>query len=128
MRRIRSRRAARPLLADQEATGEVEGFTFVEIIVAVLIVGIFAAIVVFSVATVTHRGADPKCTDEVTQVQLAIRTYRIRNNNTNPASLDVLVKQKLLPQVPSLTTPSGKAGYAYDPINGTYGGGKCPSR
>lgn len=102
-----------------------DGFTFVEVVVGVLLVGILAAIVVFSVATIRRRGPDPACSDEVAQVRVAIAAYRIRNNETNPATLAELVKTKLLPAVPSLDSPSGKAGYAYDPDTGTYGGGNC---
>jgi general secretion pathway protein G len=105
-----------------------EGFTFVEIVVAVLIVGIFAAIVVFSVTSVTHRRPDPACTNEVRRVQMGIEVYKVRNNNTNPASLADLVKTHVLPAVPNSSTPSGKAGFTYDPDTGTYAGGSCPSR
>jgi general secretion pathway protein G len=105
-----------------------DGFTFVEIVIGMLVVGILAAIVVFSVATFTHRGPDPKCTSEVTAVDNAIAQYKAHNNNTNPASLDTLVEKKLLPAVPSASTPSGAAGYKYDPATGTYGGASCPSR
>ena len=103
-----------------------DGFTFVELVVGVLLAGILAAIVVFSVATVRHHGTDPACTNDVRQVQMAIAAYKVRNNNTNPATLDVLVKRKLLPAVPSAATPSGKAGYSYDPATGAYTGGSCP--
>jgi prepilin-type N-terminal cleavage/methylation domain-containing protein len=116
------------MLADHRPVGVPEGFTFVEIIVAVLIAGIFAAIVVFSVASVTHRGPDPVCTNDARRVQMAIAEYRLRNNDTNPATLGVLVKQKLLPVVPSPSTPSGAAGYSYDAVTGTYSGGSCPSK
>jgi hypothetical protein len=109
---------------------EAEGFTFVEIVIAALLAGIFTAIVVFSVFTVTHPAPkpDPACTEEVRHVRLAIAAYQARNNETNPSSLGALVKQKLLPAVPSATSPSGAAGYTYDPAQGTYDGGTCPSR
>jgi prepilin-type N-terminal cleavage/methylation domain-containing protein len=109
------------------APADAKGFTFVEIVVAALVAGIFAAIVVFSVASVTHHRPDPACTNEARRVQLAIDEYKVRNNNTNPASLPDLVTTHLLPSVPTPSTPSGSAGFTYDPDTGTYAG-SCPSR
>ena len=130
MPRIPGRVAARATLAADPQVGEPEGFTVVEIVIGALLAGIFAAIVVFSVTSVTHRRPDPACTNEVHAVQDAIAEYKILNNNTNPASLDALVKNKpkLLESVPSPSSPSARAGYAYHLGTGDYSGGSCPSR
>ena len=114
------------MLPADPRVGVAEGFTFVEIIVGALIAGIFAAIVVFSVVSVTHKSPDPVCTNDVRKVQMAIAAYQVRNNNTNPATLDVLVKQKLLPAVPSPSSPSGAAGYTYNPVSGSFHGRLVP--
>jgi prepilin-type N-terminal cleavage/methylation domain-containing protein len=109
-----------------DALSEIQGFTLVEIIVGVLIAGILAAIVVFSVATVTQRHPDPACTKEVNQVDDAITQYRVLKG-ANPKSLDVLVKEKLLTAKPSPTSPSGAAGFVYHAGTATYDG-TCPLR
>ena len=131
MRSIRSRnRAARPLPADDLSDGEVEGFTFVEMVIGLLVAGIFVAIVVFSVFTVTHPAAkpDPACIKERDAVNEAILKYRAANNNTYPMSLDALVKQHLLRAAPSPTGPSRSAGYNYHIDTGAYDGGSCLRR
>jgi competence protein ComGC len=132
VRSIHRRNAARPIHADELSYGEVEGFTFVEMVIGLLIAGIFVAIVVFSVFTVTHpaQKPDPACTNEVNVVNDAIVKYKLLNNNTYPRSLDALVKSKprLLQAVPSPTGPSRSRGYDYNVATGTYDGGSCLRR
>jgi competence protein ComGC len=136
VRPIRIRNAARPMRGDQTEPSEVEGFTFVDIIVGLLIIGIVAAIAIFSVATLTHHDTHagghantlPVCTnpaaDEATQVKLAIRKYYL-DRNAYPKSLQVLVTKKLLPAVPATHGPSASEGFRYNPENGTYATSSC---
>jgi len=103
------------------------GFTLVELLVVVLILGVLAAVVVFSVGGITNRGRNASCTTEVREVRTAIEAYKAQNNNTNPANLNTLVTAGLLETAPSAATPSGAAGYTYSAANGTYTGGTCPT-
>jgi hypothetical protein len=127
VRSIRSRNAARPLPADDTEHGEVEGFTFVETVIGLLVAGIFVAIVVFSVFTVTHPvpKPDPACTSEVKDVQDALAQFWLTHKGTYPKTLEELVKAQLLDAAPTKTSPAGAAGFIYKPATGDYVG-TCP--
>ena len=129
MPRILDRDANRAASAGDLPVGDPEGFTIVEIVIAALLAGIFAAIVVFSVFTVTHPvpKPDPACTSEVKDVQDALTKYYLKNKFTYPLKLEDLVKAKLLKTVPSQTSPSGAAGFTYNSDTGEYAG-TCPKR
>ena len=110
------------------------GFTLVELLVVVLILGVLAAVVVFSVGGITKRGVNASCETEVREVRTAIEAYKAQNSNTNPANLAALVTANLLETAPSKAaganagTPSGNAGFTYNAANGTYlGTGPAPS-
>lgn len=47
------------------------GFTLIELLIVIVILGILAAIVVFSVSGITDRGAKSACEAEVSTVQTA---------------------------------------------------------
>ena len=129
MPRILDRDANRATPAGDAAVGGPEGFTFVEIVIAALLAGIFAAIVVFSVFTVTHPVAkpDPACVSESKTVDDAITQYFLKNKFAYPTSLNELVKAKLLETAPTKTSPTGAAGFTYNPRTGEYAG-TCPKR
>ena len=104
------------------------GFTLVELLVVVLILGVLAAVVVFSVGGITNRGKNSACVTEVREVRTAIEAFKAQSpTNANPANLTALVTAKLLETVPSASTPSGAAGYTYSAANGTYTGPACPT-
>ena len=103
------------------------GFTLVELLVVVLILGVLAAVVVFSVGGITNRGKNSACVTEVREVRTAIEAYKAQNANANPANLNTLVTAQLLETAPSASTPSGSAGYTYSAAAGTYTGPACPA-
>ena len=110
------------------------GFTLVELLVVVLILGVLAAVVVFSVGGITNRGANASCETEVREVRTAIEAYKAQNTNKNPASLQALQQANLLETAPSITakppSPSAVAGFQYNPTAGTYtapAGKDCPT-
>ena len=87
------------------------GFTLVELLVVVLILGVLAAVVVFSVGGITNRGRNASCVTEVREVRTAIEAFKAQSpTNANPANLAALVTAKLLETAPSASTPSGAAG------------------
>ena len=73
----------------QEYTGDkniVErGFTLVEILVVIAILGILAMVVVFSVEGVVDRGHKNACTTEVSIVNTATQAYYANDTSIPPA-------------------------------------------
>jgi prepilin-type N-terminal cleavage/methylation domain-containing protein len=110
------------------------GFTLVELLVVVLILGVLAAVVVFSVGGITSRGRNASCVTEVREVRTAIEAFKAQSaTNANPTDLNALVTAKLLETAPSKAsgsnpgTPSGNAGYTYSKTTGLYTGPACPT-
>jgi hypothetical protein len=122
--RILDRDANRATPAGDAPVGDPEGFTVVEIVIGALLAGIFAAIVVFSVFTVTHPvpRPDPACISESKNVDDAITKYFLQNKFAYPKTLNDLVRAKLLDTAPTKTSPTGAAGFTYDPNTGEYAG------
>ena len=113
------------------------GFTLVELLVVVLILGVLAAVVVFSVGGITTRGKSASCQTEVREVRTAIEAWKAQNTG-NPGSLQVVVNAGLLETVPNKNaangnppSPSAVAGYVYTPATGVYNPGAgstgCPA-
>jgi prepilin-type N-terminal cleavage/methylation domain-containing protein len=113
------------------ANRDERGFTLVELLVVVLILGVLAAVVVFSVGGITSRGRNASCVTEVREVRTAIEAFKAQSpTNANPANLAALVTAKLLESAPSAgppPSPSFAAGYTYSAANGTYTGPACPT-
>lgn len=104
------------------------GFALVELIVIVLVLGAVAAVIVFSVSGVTDKKTkSTACATEVHVVQAAIEAYKAQHAGAIPKTLQAVVAAGWLRSVPSLNTPSGAAGYSYNPATGTYTGPVCPN-
>lgn len=56
-----------------------EGFTLVELLVVIVILGILAAVAVFAVSGVTDRGKKSACNSDVQSVQVASEAYYAKN-------------------------------------------------
>ena len=59
----------------QEKTGRDEGFTLVELLVVIVILGVLSAVVVFSVSGITDRGSSSACKADVKSVEVATEAY-----------------------------------------------------
>jgi len=57
------------------------GFTLIELLIVIVILGILAAIVVFSVNGITDRGKVSACKADVTSVTVASEAYFAQNNS-----------------------------------------------
>jgi prepilin-type N-terminal cleavage/methylation domain-containing protein len=58
-----------------------EGFTLVEVLVVIAILGVLAGIVVFSVAGITSNGQKAACGTEASTVRTAMEAYQARNHS-----------------------------------------------
>jgi len=84
------------MLARIRAARENEsGFTLIELLIVIVILGVLAGIVVFSVSGITNRGDAAACKANVKTVQVAQEAYYAKNT-AYAASVDALVTAKLL--------------------------------
>src|SRR3954462_171676 len=63
------------LLTFREARRNEDGFTLIELLIVIVILGVLAGIVVFSVRGITDRGAVAACKAEVKTVAVAEEAY-----------------------------------------------------
>jgi general secretion pathway protein G len=55
------------------------GFTLIELLIVIVILGVLAGIVVFSVQFVTNRGNKAACDTDTKNVQTAVEAYQAQN-------------------------------------------------
>ncbi|MFG2038620.1 type II secretion system protein [Dactylosporangium sp. NPDC048998] len=67
------------------------GFTLVELLIVIVILGILAGIVVFAVGAFNDRGKAAACKTDLKNVEVAVEAYRAQNNNALPSGWDKLV-------------------------------------
>jgi general secretion pathway protein G len=101
----------------ERLSGGERGFTLIELLIVIVILGILAAIVVFSVAGIQDKGNDSACKAEKKTLETAIEAYYAKNTAyaANAAALTT-APNKFLREVP--------AHYTTD-ITGAIGG-SCP--
>jgi type II secretion system protein G len=74
----------------RRATGEGEqGFTLIELLIVIVVLGILAAVVVFSLGSVTGKSAIAACQADGATVNTAIAAY-YANNGAYPTSINNL--------------------------------------
>src|SRR4051794_35316435 len=71
------------------------GFTLIELMIVIVILGILAGIVLFAVGGITDRGTNAACKTDVSTIQTGVEAYFAKNGKYPP---DL---------VPSLTDPAG---------------------
>ena len=103
----------------QAARRDQRGFTLIELLIVIIILGVLAAIVVFSVRGITDRGDKAACQANLSTVQTASEAYYAKNNGY-AASGDALKTAGFLQSDPTLATVDAK-------IRVTYTGGTPPT-
>ena len=78
-----------------ERARQEEGFTLIELMIVIVILGVLAGIVVFAVGGITDRGTSAACKTDVSTIQTAVEAYYAKTGGY-PANI-----------VPSLTDPAG---------------------
>jgi len=71
------------------------GFTLIELMIVIVILGILAGIVLFAVGGITDRGTTAACKTDLSTIQTGVEAYYAKNG-AYPADL-----------VPTLTDPAG---------------------
>ena len=59
-----------------------EGFTLIELLIVIVILGILATVVVFSVRGITDQGKDNACDTDVRTVEVALEAYYAKYGST----------------------------------------------
>ncbi len=60
-----------------------EGFTLIELLIVIVILGILATVVVFSVRGITDQGKDNACDTDVRTVEVALESYFAKYGNAS---------------------------------------------
>ena len=76
-------------------TREEGGFTLIELMIVIVILGILAGIVLFAVGGITDRGTTASCKTDVSTIQTGVEAFYAKNGSY-PGDL-----------VPTLTDPAG---------------------
>lgn len=78
-----------------ETTEQDKGFTLVELLIVIVILGILATVTVFAVRGIQDRGEQSACEAEVQTVTAAAQAYYAQNN-AYPSNVSELVTAGLL--------------------------------
>ena len=77
------------------------GFTLVEMLVVIAILGILAGVAVFALGGTAARSTEAACETDVRTVQAAVDAYAATNEGTYPADVSTLEKTGYLRSAPS---------------------------
>lgn len=83
----------------QAARENESGFTLIELLIVIVILGVLAGVVVFSVSGITGRGAKAACESNVKTVQVAQEAFYAKSTAVPPvyaASVAALITAGLL--------------------------------
>jgi general secretion pathway protein G len=91
------------------------GFTLIELMIVIVILGILAGVVIFATAGITDRGNVAACKTDLKTIEVAVEAYRAKNGDY-PADLLILADptgtdQFLRPD--ANLTATGKTGDGY---------------
>jgi general secretion pathway protein G len=85
-----------------------KGFTLVELLVVIVILGILAAVVVFAVGGSTDKAQDSACEAELSAVETAVEAYRASVGSYPGSASDLTAaNSKFLRSTPENHTVSG---------------------
>ena len=68
-----------------------QGFTLVELLIVVVVLGILAAVTVFGLSGTTGTSHQAACNSDVRSVEVAVEAYHANNNPTWPPNMAALI-------------------------------------
>ena len=82
--------------------GDDEGFTLVELMVVLVIIGLLATIVILNVMPALDRGAVTKARSDISTLETAIEMYKLDNQRypTTQEGLQALLAGRYIPRLP----------------------------
>jgi prepilin-type N-terminal cleavage/methylation domain-containing protein len=83
-----------------EARRNENGFTLIEMLIVIIVLGILASIVVFGVAQFRSDSEKAACKADLKTVSVAVDAYTVQTGGA-PASIDALVAAKYLKNKPA---------------------------
>ena len=100
-----------------------KGFTLVELLIVIVILGILATVTVFAVRGITENAEDNACAVERRALETAVEAYYVENNQAFPANLAALYPDyvKTAPTASDWTYSSTDGSVAF----ATTAGAKC---
>jgi prepilin-type N-terminal cleavage/methylation domain-containing protein len=69
-------------LKRQRDAGEINGFTLIEILIVIVVLGILAAVVIFALGGITGKTAQASCAADGSTVATAMADFTTQNGNT----------------------------------------------
>ena len=98
------------------------GFTIVELLIVIVVIGILAAITIVSFNGISTRARDSARTSDIAGVQKALELYKVENNDLYPSvgsdnggyalsALSTALVPKYIAKIP--TDPSASSSYSY---------------
>lgn len=108
--------------AIQRARDEESGFTLIELLIVIVILGILAGVVIFSVGGVTDTGDVAACKTDVKTISVAVEAYKAKNGGFPPnlaPSLTTGTNQFLRPQTNLTGNVLDQASYDVTYVPGT---------
>ena len=67
--------------------GSESGFTLIELLIVIVVLGILAAIVVFSLTGVAGQSKQAACTSDAKSVEIAVDAYEAANTGSYPTDV-----------------------------------------
>jgi prepilin-type N-terminal cleavage/methylation domain-containing protein len=103
------------------------GFTLIELLIVIVILGVLAGIVVFSVRGITDRGEASACKSEVATVQTAVESYYAQTGGYPTATSDLTSgNHQFLHSTPKYVTVGAGGALSYTAAGTAVGAANCP--